>query len=105
MLKVVNDCPEGQADEFALSLDDRARVGARRMLAAALEVEVNTYVERFQGERDSKGRALVVGNGKARSRRVTVGSGTMQSAAPRVNDRRVDGDRERKRFTSAILPP
>ncbi len=65
MLKVVNDCPEGQADEFALSLDDRARVGARRMLAAALEVEVNTYVERFQGERDSKGRALVVGNGKA----------------------------------------
>jgi putative transposase len=47
----------------------------------------------------------VVRNGKARRRRVTVGSGTVEMVAPRVNDRRVDVEGERKRFTSAILPP
>ena len=34
---------------------------------------------------------LVVGNGYARERKVTVGSGTVPIAAPRVNDKRVDG--------------
>ncbi len=105
MLKVVREGPEGQADELTLSLDDLAREGARRMLAAALEVEVDAYLERFRGERDGEGRALVVRNGKARARRVTVGSGTFEITAPRVNDRRTNAEGERERFTSAILPP
>lgn len=105
MLKVVKDGPEGQADELALSLDDLAREGARRMLAAALQAEAAAYVERFQNERDPNGQALVVRNGRTRPRRVTVGSGTVEIAAPRVNDRRVDAEGGRKRFTSAILPP
>lgn len=105
MLKVVRDGAQRQADELGLSLDDLAREGARRMLAAALEVEASAYVERFRSERDPDGRALVVRNGKARARRVTVGSGTVEITAPRINDRRVDADGERKRFTSAILPP
>lgn len=105
MLKVVNGGTEEQADEFGLSLDDLAREGARRMLAAALETEAAAYVERFRSERDAEGRALVVRNGKARLRRVTVGSGTVEITAPRVNDRRVDAEGDRKRFTSAILPP
>ncbi len=75
------------------------------MLAAALEAEAAAYVERFRGEQDPDGRALVVRNGKARPRRVTVGSGTLDVTAPRINDRRVDAEGERKRFTSAILPP
>lgn len=105
MLKVVRDGSEEQGDELSLSVDDLAREGARRMLAAALEAEVAAYVERFRSERDAEGRALVVRNGRARPRRVTVGSGTIEVTAPRVNDRRVDADGERKRFTSAILPP
>jgi putative transposase len=105
MLKVVKDGLEGQADELALSLDDLAREGARRMLAAALEAEAAAHVERFRSERDVEGRALVVRNGRARPRRVTVGSGTIEISAPRVNDRRVDAEGNRKRFTSAILPP
>lgn len=105
MLKVVGDGPEGQADELSLSLDDLAREGARRMLAAALEAEVSAYVERHGAERDPEGRAMVVRNGSARPRKVTIGSGTMEIAAPRVNDRRIDDEGDRKRFTSAILPP
>lgn len=74
------------------------------MIAAALEVEVQEYLARHHGARDEGGRALVVRNGKARPRKVTVGSGTVEVRAPRVNDKRVI-DGERQRFVSRILPP
>jgi putative transposase len=105
MLKVVREGTGGQADELALSLDDLAREGAQRMLASAMAAEVAAYLERYKGERDEHGHALVVRNGKARPRKVTIGSGTIEIAAPRVNDRRTDADGNRERFTSAILPP
>ena len=109
VLKVVkdrtNEQGEGRTDELSMGLDDLAREGARRMLAAALEAETAAYIERFTGVRDEEGHAMVVRNGKARPRQVTVGSGTIDVQAPRVNDRRVDGDGHRARFTSAILPP
>ena len=35
-------------DEIAVTLDDLAREGARRMIAAALEAEVEEYVERVR---------------------------------------------------------
>lgn len=38
------------------------------MLAEALEAEVEAYVEAARGERDERGRALVVRNGHARGR-------------------------------------
>jgi hypothetical protein len=60
MLKVVRDGTGEQADELGLGLDDLAREGARRMLAAALEAEVGAYIERYRGERDEHGHALVV---------------------------------------------
>jgi putative transposase len=54
---------------------------------------------------DEDGRRLVVRNGHARERRVTVGSGTIAVRAPRVNDKRTDEETgERKRFSSWILP-
>lgn len=86
--------------KIELSLDEIAREGARRMLAQALEAEVTAYVEEHQGVRDDEGHALVVRNGRARPRQVTVGSGTIVVEAPRVHDRR-----EGERFTSKILPP
>jgi putative transposase len=104
-LKVVKDGADGQAEGLSLGLDDLAREGARRMLEAALMAEVASYVQRHGCERDERGHALVVRNGKAQPRQVTMGSGTVEIAAPRVNDRRVDADGNRQRFTSAILPP
>jgi hypothetical protein len=67
-------------NEIAVSLDELARDGARRMIAAALEAEVE-YVERFADERGEGGKRLVARNGRARERRVTVGSGTVADAA------------------------
>src|SRR5919106_1131274 len=101
----VRRLPVGESNEIALTLDDIAREGARRMIAAALEAEVDEYVSSFVDERDEDGQRLVVRNGRARERRVTVGSGTVPVRAPRVNDKRVDEQTgERERFSSKILP-
>src|SRR5579885_1373744 len=92
------------AELVRASLDELAREGARRLIAAALEAEVADYVARLRGERDADGRALVVRNGRARPRTVTVGAGAVEVTAPRVNDERVV-DGQRQRFASRILPP
>ena len=93
------------SEEIQITLDDLAREGARRMIAAALRAEADEYLARFSDEVDENGHRLVVGNGRARERKVTVGSGTVPIRAPRVNDKRVEEDTgERRRFSSKILP-
>ncbi len=105
MLRVVEKrVVEEEAAAQRPTLDELAREGARRMLMAALEVEVAQYLEEHRGERAEKGHALVVRNGHAQPRKVTLGAGTVEVQAPRVNDQRVVEDK-RQKFTSAILPP
>ena len=105
MLKLVGTEAAQEGVDGRSLLDEIAREGARRMLVAALETEVAAYLEAYRDERDDAGHALVVRNGKGRTRKVTVGAGTIPVSAPRVNDRRTDPDGERRRFTSRILPP
>ena len=94
MLKVVgNEAAQDEVDGRSV-LDEIAREGARRMLLAALETEVAAYLEAHAAERDADGHALVVRNGKSRTRNVTLGAGTIAVSAPRVNDRRLDPDGE-----------
>ena len=102
MLKIVEN-EVGREEGYML--DELAREGARRMLVSALEEEVAAYVERHAEARDADGRRLVVRNGQARARGITCGAGTLEVRAPRVNDRRVDEEGERCRFTSRLLPP
>jgi putative transposase len=93
-------------DELRLDLDQIAREGARRMLAAALEAEVDDYLAAYAAERDEHGRGLVVRNGHARQREVTTVAGAVAVRAPRVNDRRIDPvTGQRARFRSVVLPP
>jgi putative transposase len=97
---------DGQRREGVSLLDDIVREGARRMLAAALEAEVDAYLAELAGERDERGRRLVVRNGHAAPRQVSTGAGPIEVVAPRVNDRRTDpATGERERFRSVILPP
>lgn len=96
---------EEDRERHLLDLDEIARQGARRMLAEALEAEVEAYVEAARDHRDEQGRALVVRNGYAREREVLLGAGAIEVRAPRVNDRRVDEGGNRQRFKSVILPP
>jgi len=105
MLKVVEKQDAREATEELLPLDQIAREGARRMLIEALKAEADDYVERHRDERDEHGRALVVRNGLAQGRKLTLGTGTVELKAPRIDDRRRDEQGGRRRFTSRILPP
>ena len=49
MLKVLDNATETEALPASPTLDDLAREGARRMLMAALQVEVAQYVEAHAG--------------------------------------------------------
>ena len=109
MLTVVHD--ENESNEHAPAavggsmLDELAREGARRMLAAALQAEVAAYIEQCADELDADGRRLVVRNGYHQPREVATAAGAVPVRAPRVNDKRVDeATGERRRFSSAILP-
>jgi transposase-like protein len=96
---------EGQ-DGPASLIDEIVREGARRMLAEALQAEVDAYIAAHAAERDENGRRLVVRNGSHQSREVLTSAGAVQVTVPRVNDKRTDpGTGERQRFSSAILPP
>jgi len=100
MDKGTTDGFSGQIAPVTQSLDELAREGARRMILVALEVEVEQYIEELRHLRDENGHALAVRNGKAESRTVSLGAGSIELQAPRVNDRRPG-----HRFTSVILPP
>ncbi|MDQ2874961.1 MAG: IS256 family transposase [Actinomycetota bacterium] len=108
MLTVVaDDCPgqPGVKDGSPSLIDAIVREGARRMLAEALQAEVDAYIAAFAAERDENGRRLVVRNGYHQGREVLTSAGAVQVTAPRVNDKRTDpATGERKRFSSAILP-
>jgi transposase-like protein len=92
--------------ELESTLDELVAEGARRMLAAALDAEVDAYVASLAEERDEDGHRLVVRNGHAVARSLVTGAGPIEVRAPRVNDRRVDEvTGERCRFRSWILPP
>jgi putative transposase len=104
MLRVVTEEPAGE--ELAVTLDEICREGARRMLAAALEAEVDAYLADHADERDERGRRMVVRNGRAEPRVITTAAGPIEIEAPRVNDKRVDeATGERCRFSSSIVPP
>jgi putative transposase len=104
ILSVITDAQAH--DELRLDLDAIVREGARRMLAAALEAEVDAYLAAHAAECDGRGRRLVTRNGYARERQVTTVAGAVAVRAPRVNDRRVDPvTGQRARFRSVVLPP
>src|SRR6266700_128913 len=107
VLTVVQDGSSGEEPAASGSLiDEIVREGARRMLAEALQAEVDAYIAQLAGERDEDGRRLVVRNGYHQAREVLTSAGSMQVTVPRVNDKRTDPvTGERARFSSAILPP
>ncbi len=86
-------------------LTEILRDGAREMLGKAIEAEVVDYIAAHAHERDADGHRLVVRNGHAVERELQTGLGAIPVKQPRVNDKRVDDDGNRFRFTSNILPP
>lgn len=106
MLTVVPEQPADDHPQASSSpIDQIVREGARKMLAAALQAEVDAYIAAFADQRDEAGRRLVVRNGYHAEREVLTAAGAIPVKAPRINDKRIDEvTGERKRFSSAILP-
>jgi transposase-like protein len=86
-------------------IDDILRDGARRGLQAAIEREVDEYIQRHRHHLDDQGHRLVVRNGHHPARQIQSGNGPIEVCQPRVNDQRTDEQGNRFRFTSKILPP
>ena len=86
-------------------LTEIAREGARRMLASALEAEIEAFVGKFAEERLPDGRQRVVRHGYGPERTIQTGIGALEVRRPKVRDRAGDGGcGEKVRFTSHILP-
>jgi putative transposase len=86
------------------ALESIVREGARKMLQAALEAEIEEHLSRFKHLVDEDGKRLVVRNGVMPERTVLTGAGSIPITRPRVDDRALDAMGE-QRFTSRILPP
>ena len=77
--------------------------GAQRMLAVAIQTEVDEWIEGRKQFTDESGCQQVVRNGYLPERKITTGVGEIKVRQPRVRDRRDAAEREK--FSSKILPP
>lgn len=73
---------EGQKDEVHDALEVCVQEGARKMLIAALEEEVNGFLERLRYQRSKQFRGYR--NGYHPLREITVGLGPVEVQVPRV---------------------
>jgi len=97
--------PIHPADSGTDAITEVLRRGARRLLAAALESEVDAYLGRYGDIRDELGRRAVVRNGHLPEREVQTGIGAVPVKQPRVRVRPTGDDTEVPKFTSRILTP
>jgi len=89
-------------------VDDRItqiiRQGARKLLAQAMEVEIELFINQYAELKDESGKQRIVKNGYRPEREIQSGIGPVPVKAPRARDRHPEPE-ERISFTSAILPP
>lgn len=105
MTNATNKVLSGPGSTAKDVLTEVLREGAQEMLAKAVREEVAAYVDEHADDRDENGHRQVVRNGHHKPRTIETGIGPVEVRQPRVNDRRVDEEGERIRFTSKILPP
>ena len=85
-------------------LDELVQEGARRMLQAAIDAEVDEFLALHSTRVDSQGRRQVVRNGNLPSREILSGAGPLEVKQPRVRDKSAD-KKNRVSFSPNILPP
>ena len=86
-------------------LTEILRLGARELLAQAVEAEVSAFIEGHAGLCNEDGRRRVVRHGYLPEREIQTGIGPVAVRQPRVRDRGTDEAGGKIRFSSSILPP
>jgi len=84
-------------------LDEVVQHGAQKMLQAAIESEVEYFIQEHSGKVDENGRRLVVRNGRLPAREVMTGAGMLQVEQPRVRDNDPEQSK-RVRFSPSLIP-
>jgi len=82
-------------------LDEILKEGARKLLQAAIESEIEEHLEKYRSITDTEGNQLVTRNGYMPERILHTGIGPLPVKRPRVDDRALEGN---KRFNSIVLP-
>src|ERR1035437_11147958 len=93
-----------QKDDIDDPLTEILRVGARRLIAQAVEVEFETFLAVNAELVLPDGRRRVVRHGHDPVRAIQTGIGPVEVQKPKARDRAAPAAGERIRFTSAILP-
>ena len=83
------------------ALTEILREGARKLLLAAVEDEIQHFLKENAQQRLADGRAAVVRNGYLPQRDIQTGIGKLAVRVPKVRDRSGTGIK----FNSALLPP
>ena len=86
---------------FGNELSDLEREGARRIIAQAVEAELNVFLNEHAEALDALGRRAVVRNGYQPRRQVLTGVGPVTVRVPKTRDRGGEG----RCFRSQLLPP
>jgi len=84
-------------------LDEIIREGARKMLQAAIDAEVDSFIDAHRHRRDESGRRLVVNNGSLPTREILTGAGAIPVQQGRVRDNSPDRN-SRVEFSPNVLP-
>jgi transposase-like protein len=80
------------------------RNGAKKLLAQALEAEIESFLSQYADIKDDQGRKRVVRNGYLPERKIQTTIGPVPVKAPRARDRQKCDSWNRIRFGSSILP-
>lgn len=86
-------------------LTDILRSGARKLLAEALEAEIESFLAMYADFKDDQGHRRITRNGYLPEREIQTGIGPVAAKVPRIRDHGPEGETGRIRFSSALLPP
>jgi len=83
-------------------LTDIAKKGAKEMLAAALELEVQVFLKAHSNDKTPIGESRLIRNGYLPERPIQTGIGSIEIKVPRVRDKNAE---DKIKFNSSIVPP
>jgi transposase-like protein len=94
--------PEAFVDD---PITDVLRQGARKLLAEALEAEIESFLSQYADLKDEQGRKRVTRNGHLPERHIQTGIGPVPVKVPRARDREPEHEPGPISFRSTLIPP
>ena len=104
MNETINIVRLRQPDEIDDPLTDVLRSGARRLLAQAVEMEADDFIAAMKELKLADGRDRIVRHGHGPERSIQTGIGPVPVSRVKIRDRGANGEADRVRFASSILP-